>query len=64
MIALLNFLNYDLDYVVEYPISIEQVEMTAETEMERKYPNEWLKCQRLFRPQFRKVKIRFVVEIP
>ena len=40
------------------------VERLTIAEMERKYPNEWLKCQRLFRPQFRKVKIRFVVEIP
>ena len=31
MITLLNFRNYDLDYVVEYPILIEQFEMTAET---------------------------------
>ena len=33
MITLLNFRNYDLDYVVEYPVSIEQVEMTAETHL-------------------------------
>ncbi len=31
MITLLNFENYDLDYVVEYPVSIEQFEITAET---------------------------------
>ena len=31
MITLLNFGNYDLDYVVEYPVSIEQFETTAET---------------------------------
>ena len=31
MLTLLNFRNYDLDYVIEYPVSIEQFEMTAET---------------------------------
>ena len=33
MLSLLNFRNYDLDYVVEYPILIEQFEMTAETHL-------------------------------
>lgn len=33
MITLLNFRNYDLDYVVEYPVSIEQVEMMVETHL-------------------------------
>lgn len=33
MITLLNFENYDLDYVVEYPVSIEKFEMTAETHL-------------------------------
>lgn len=33
MITLLNFRNYDLNYVVEYPVLIEQVEMTAETHL-------------------------------
>ena len=33
MITLLNYSNYDLDYVVEYPVLIEHVEMTAETRL-------------------------------